>query len=201
MGIEETRGRRIGASPNEDEWQRIITNNVASDGMFYYAVRTTGIFCRPSCASKPPLKENTSIFRSADAAKHAGYRPCKRCKPTGEQLPDEEWVGAVTAYMEANYMEPLPLHKLAEAGHSSPYHLHRTFKRVTGLTPAAYVTRIRIQQAKELLISGDQTVAWIGNQVGLPNTPYFITLFKKETGWTPAQYRLMVAKGEDSHEQ
>jgi AraC family transcriptional regulator of adaptative response / methylphosphotriester-DNA alkyltransferase methyltransferase len=94
-------------------------------------------------------------------------------------------------------MEPLPLSKLAEAGHGSPFHLHRTFKRVTGATPAAYVQQVRIHHAKELLINGDEAIATVGQRVGLPNAPYFITLFKKETGHTPAQYRMLRSKGED----
>lgn len=200
MRIEEDRSIGRGASPTELQWQSIVGNDATCDGTFYYAVRTTAIFCRPSCGSRPPLRENTSVFASADAAKKAGYRPCKRCKPTGERLPDEEWVASVTAFIHSRYMEPLPLHKLAEAGHGSPFHLHRTFKRVSGTTPAAYVQQVRIEHAKELLRSGDEPVAIIGQRVGLPNAPYFITLFKKETGLTPAQYRMLHDKGENSYE-
>ncbi|WP_461671184.1 Ada metal-binding domain-containing protein, partial [Mycobacterium tuberculosis] len=131
-----------GVAPTELEWRSIISNDAAHDGAFFYAVRTTAIFCRPSCGSRPPLRENTSVFKSAEAAREAGYRPCKRCKPAGERLPDEEWVASVAEYIHSRYMEPLPLSKLAEAGHGSPYHLHRTFKRVTGATPAAYVQQV-----------------------------------------------------------
>lgn len=200
MRIKEPRSVGRGVSPTELQWKSIINNDAKCDGAFFYAVRTTAIFCRPSCGSRPPLRENTSIFMSADAAKEAGYRPCKRCKPAGERLPDEEWVASVAEYIHNRYMEPLPLSKLAEAGHGSPYHLHRTFKRVTGSTPAAYVQQVRMEQAQRLLGSSDEPVAAIGSRVGLPNTPYFITLFKKETGSTPAQYRMLLNKGEDSYE-
>lgn len=190
MWMNEAPPRVMGEMPTESEWQAIIGNEAAYDGTFWYAVRTTGIFCWPSCKSKPPHRDNASVFRSIGGALKAGYRPCKRCKPTGERLPDEEWVAAVTEYIHHRYMDPLPLQKLADAGHGSPYHLHRTFKRVTGVTPSVYVQQFRIERAKELLSQGGDAVANIGYRVGMPNTPYFITLFKKETGCTPAQYRM-----------
>ncbi|MCA1296028.1 bifunctional transcriptional activator/DNA repair enzyme AdaA [Paenibacillus sp. alder61] len=173
----------------QERWQAIIGNDAASDGQFYYAVKTTGIFCRPSCKSRPPKKENISIFASPDEAMSAGYRPCKRCKPTGSRLPDEEWVAVVTEYIDEHPHEALNLHSLAELCHGSPYHLHRTFKRVKGITPLEYIQAVRVERAKRLLLGTDLPVSDVGRRVGLPNTPYFITLFKKNTGLTPAGFR------------
>ncbi|MNL52002.1 Bifunctional transcriptional activator/DNA repair enzyme AdaA [compost metagenome] len=119
----------------------------------------------------------------------ARFRPCKRCKPTGQRLPDEEWIAAVTGYIRQHYAEPLDLRTLADISHSSPYHLHRTFKRVTGQTPAAYVQQVRVEKAAAALLTTDKAVSAIGADVGLANTAYFITLFKTLTGNTPAQYR------------
>ncbi len=147
---------------------------------FFYAVKTTGIFCRPSCQSKPPKKENVRVFQHADHAVTGKFRPCKRCKPTGRRLPDEEWVAIVTAFIDKHYTEALTLETLADISHGSPYHLHRTFKRIKGMTPVAYIQNQRIEKAKELLRSTDKAVADIGISVGLHNTPYFVTLFKKE---------------------
>lgn len=173
----------------EEKWRAILANDAAFDGQFYYAVRTTGIFCRPSCKSRPPNIENVRLFRSAEQAQSAGFRPCKRCRPTGRRLPDDEWVASVTAYIDSRFAEPLSLEHLADAAHGSPYHLHRTFKKVTGMTPALYVQAKRIERAKELLRRTDMPVTEIGINSGLANTPYFITLFKKTTGLTPAVYR------------
>lgn len=173
----------------EDKWQAIIENDPSYDGQFFYAVKTTGIFCRPSCKSKPPKKENVRIFKNAQQALTANYRPCKRCKPTGERLPDEDWIALVTEYIEIHYMNPLSLELLAEICHGSPYHLHRTFKRIKNITPVEYIQDVRIRHAKELLIQMDQSIADVGHRVGLKNTPYFITLFKKKTGYTPLYYR------------
>jgi len=183
----------------DEIWQAIIGNDGSLDGTLIYAVKTTGIFCRPSCKSKPPNKTNIRLFRNVEQALGARFRPCKRCKPTGERLPDDEWVSLVEEYIGNRYMEPLTLDHLAEASHGSPYHLHRTFKRIKGVTPLDYVQNFRIAKAKELLAATDLPVAIVGSNVGLPNAPYFITLFKRKTGLTPAQYRRSLLS--DSHSQ
>ncbi|MEK3864930.1 bifunctional transcriptional activator/DNA repair enzyme AdaA [Paenibacillus sp. FSL H7-0716] len=173
----------------EEQWQAILQNDVAYNDIFFYAVKTTGIFCRPSCKSKAPNRENACVFQNAEQALAAGFRPCKRCKPTGERLPDKEWVAVMTEYIDHNYMAPLSLETLAEVCHGSPYHLHRTFKKVTGITPVDYIQQKRIAKASEYLLTTVQTVAEIAFRVGLPNTAYFITLYKKKTGYTPTQFR------------
>jgi AraC family transcriptional regulator of adaptative response / methylphosphotriester-DNA alkyltransferase methyltransferase len=173
----------------DDRWQAILNNDVSYDAHFFYGVKTTGIFCRPSCGSRPPKKENVSLFQTAEQALNAKFRPCKRCKPTGLRLPDDEWITLVTEYIDRNYMETLTLEILAEISHGSPFHLHRTFKKVIHMTPVEYIQQKRIGKALEQLVSSDKTIAAVGQSVGLLNTPYFITLFKKMTGHTPAQYR------------
>jgi AraC family transcriptional regulator of adaptative response / methylphosphotriester-DNA alkyltransferase methyltransferase len=173
----------------EELWHAIISNDASYDGQFFYAVKTTGIFCRPSCKSRPPNKDNVGFFQTAEQALSAKYRPCKRCKPTGERLPDDEWVALVTEYIDSNYMNDLSLDVLAEISHGSPYHLHRTFKRVKNMTPVEYIQQKRIEQAKNQLVTTENAVAEIGVSVGMANTPYFITLFKKRTGYTPAGFR------------
>lgn len=173
----------------EEQWQAILQNDVAYNDIFFYAVKTTGIFCRPSCKSKAPNRENACIFQNAEQALAAGFRPCKRCKPTGERLPDKEWVALMTEYIDHNYMAPLTLETLAEVCHGSPYHLHRTFKKVTGITPVDYIQQKRIAKASDYLLTTEQAVAEIALRVGLPNTSYFITLYKKKTGYTPTQFR------------
>ncbi|TMV44216.1 methylphosphotriester-DNA--protein-cysteine methyltransferase family protein [Paenibacillus mesophilus] len=175
----------------EEKWQAIIGNDASYDDRFFYAVKSTGIFCRPSCKSKAPNKENVRIFANAEQALAEHFRPCKRCKPNGLRLPDDDWVTQITSYIDSNYSETLTLETLADMCHGSPYHLHRTFKRVKGITPVEYIQRTRMAKAKELLSRSDQAVADIGLNVGMPNTSYFITLFKKMTGHTPAEFRRM----------
>ncbi|WP_082110925.1 bifunctional transcriptional activator/DNA repair enzyme AdaA [Paenibacillus algorifonticola] len=177
------------APVSDEQWQAIIGNDPSCDGQFYYAVKTTGIFCRPSCKSRPPNRENIGFFLTVEQALAAQFRPCKRCKPTGQRLPDEEWIAMVSEYIERNYKEKLTLSTLAAICHGTPYHLHRTFKKVTGKTPVDYIQQLRIEKAKAILLSSPTPIAEVGECVGLSNTPYFITLFKQKTGHTPEGYR------------
>lgn len=90
-----------------EKWQAIIDNDASYNNQFFYAVKTTGIFCKPSCKSRVPKKENVRIFPNAEQALHANFRPCKRCKPTNEKLPDSEWVALITEYIDKNFTEKL----------------------------------------------------------------------------------------------
>ncbi|TBL81093.1 bifunctional transcriptional activator/DNA repair enzyme AdaA [Paenibacillus thalictri] len=185
----------------EEKWQAIINNDAAYDGKFIYAVKSTHIFCKPSCKSRAPKKEHVRIFYNAGEAQAANYRPCKRCKPTGERQPDYEWVAQITQYIDSHYSSALSLEKLALECHGSPYHLQRTFKRIQGVTPVEYVQQRRIGKAKELLRETEEAVTDIALHVGIPNTSYFITLFKKKTGQTPAHYRQNRARPFESQEE
>lgn len=172
-----------------ERWQAIKNNDSTYDERFIYAVTSTGICCRPSCHSKVPKKENIRIYKNVEEAMEAGFRPCKRCKPGGIRLPNEEWISQIKEYIEQNYQEALTLNHLADMCHGSPYHLQRIFKKNTGVSPAEYVQHVRILNAKRELEFFDKSVAEIGFAVGLSNTPYFITLFKNKTGKTPKQYQ------------
>jgi AraC family transcriptional regulator, regulatory protein of adaptative response / methylphosphotriester-DNA alkyltransferase methyltransferase len=129
------------------------------------------------------------IFDSANGAAAAGFRPCKRCKPDGLRLPDEEWVEAITEAIRAQYAERVTLASLADQQHVSQFHLQRTFKRYTGLSPGEYLLRIRMDAAMAFLRGSSLPVAEIGAQVGIPNAAHFATVFHKAAGCTPSRYR------------
>jgi AraC family transcriptional regulator of adaptative response / methylphosphotriester-DNA alkyltransferase methyltransferase len=179
----------LSAPVSDEQWQAIANNDASYDGQFFYAVKTTGIFCRPSCKSRVPKRENIGFFENADQALAAHFRPCKRCKPTRQRLPDEEWIAFITEYVDSHYDETLTLEVLALLSHGTPYHLHRTFKKIKGMTPVDYIQHVRMEKAKMLLTTFNDPVAEVGRSVGLSNTPYFITLFKRKTGQTPEAYR------------
>ncbi len=181
----------------DERWQAITQNDQSYDAIFIYAVTSTGICCRPSCKSRDPKKENVRIFKNVDEALSEGFRPCKRCKPGGIRLPDEEWTVQIKEYIHTHYHEPLSLDVLADMCHGSPYHLQRTFKRVSGITPVEYIQQVRISHAMKELSTNSKSIAEVGFAVGLPNTPYFITLFKNRTGQTPKQYQMEVQANEE----
>lgn len=170
-------------------WHAISTNNKAADGEFFYGVKSTKIFCYPSCKSRLPKKENIVIFQDADDAISHGYRACKRCRSGGTALPDTEWVENIATYIDENFAKPLTLQIIAEDCHGSPYHLHRTFKRITKITPITYLDNIRIDYAKKQLLNTLESIEVIGKKAGFPNPSHFSTTFKRHTGLSPNRFR------------
>lgn len=174
---------------NEEQWQAVVDCDAAYDGAFFYAVASTGIFCRPSCRSRTPSRSNVSAFANREEALAAGYRPCKRCKPDELVMPVEAWVDRIAAWIERRYAEPFTLGTLAEEMHGSPYHLQRTFKHYRGVTPAQYATKLRVERAKALLAETERSVSDVAAAVGIANAAYFATVFQSQTGLSPTQYR------------
>jgi AraC family transcriptional regulator of adaptative response/methylated-DNA-[protein]-cysteine methyltransferase len=126
-------------------WQAVATRDRAADGTFYYAVRTTGVYCRPTCASRLPRRENVSFHASCADAEAAGFRACKRCRPA-ERTPVEAQLAAVAkacAILGERDSAP-PLAELAAAVGVSPFHFHRLFKQVVGATPREYARAQRV---------------------------------------------------------
>ncbi|MGN4424871.1 bifunctional transcriptional activator/DNA repair enzyme AdaA [Bacillus cereus group sp. MYBK30-1] len=173
----------------DEYWQAIIHNDSSFDDKFFYAVKSTRIFCRPSCRSRIPNKNNVRIFLNVEQALYEKFRPCKRCKPNGLTLPNEEWINQIKEYIQKHYCDALTLDLLAEMCHGSPYHLQRTFKKIVGISPIEYIQQFRITKATEYLSHTNQSIMEISTAVGIENPEYFATLFKKKTGFTPTEYR------------
>jgi AraC family transcriptional regulator of adaptative response / methylphosphotriester-DNA alkyltransferase methyltransferase len=170
-------------------WHAIQTNDHHADGQFFYAVASTGIFCRPSCASRLPQRQNVRIFKTSAEALAAGFRPCKRCTPTGRPLSDAAWSAEIKQIIERHYASELNLNELAQLAHGAPYYLHHKFTTVTGQTPQQYLTQVRLAHARHFLTTTTLSISAIAQRCGWPNANYFSTLFKRQIGISPRQYR------------
>jgi AraC family transcriptional regulator of adaptative response/methylated-DNA-[protein]-cysteine methyltransferase len=170
-----------------ERWQAVTSRDARADGAFFYAVRTTGVFCRPSCASRLPLRENIEFFADADGARAAGYRECKRCRPGG--LPRElEIVRRACAALDAEPQERLTLAQLGDAVHLSPFHLQRLFKRVLGVSPRQYQAARRGAVLRDALGEGAD-VTRASADAGFGSSSRLYHSVPGELGMAPSAYR------------
>ncbi|MFP6557415.1 bifunctional DNA-binding transcriptional regulator/O6-methylguanine-DNA methyltransferase Ada [Paraburkholderia sp. B3] len=168
-------------------WEAVATHDASADGAFFYGVRTTGVFCRPSCASRLPRRENVLFFDSADAARAAGLRECKRCRPGG--LPRElEIVRRACAALDADPQARLTLAELGDAVHLSPFHLQRLFKRVLGVSPRQYQAARRGAALREALTQG-AGVTRASADAGFGSSSRLYESVPAELGMAPSAYR------------
>lgn len=168
-----------------DMWTAVRTRDAAQDGRFVYGVATTGIYCRPSCASRQPRRENVRFFADVEAAEAAGFRACRRCR--GADLLAAT-VAELCRQIDADADTPLPLAELARRAGYGAYHLHRRFKALTGLTPRAYRDAARLRLLKERLRDGSSTTDAI-HAAGYGSGSRVYESADAQLGLTPGQYR------------
>ena len=134
---------------NDPRWSAVAARDAGSDGRFFYSVKTTGVYCRPSCGSRSPRPENVAFHASTQAAEAAGFRACQRCKPDQPPLAQQRarTVADLCRYIESAEAVPT-LDALSERAGVSAHHLHRMFKAVTGLTPKAYAAAHRARRVR-----------------------------------------------------
>ncbi|MBN8591663.1 MAG: bifunctional DNA-binding transcriptional regulator/O6-methylguanine-DNA methyltransferase Ada [Anaerolineae bacterium] len=172
---------------DEQRWQAVIDRDASQDGQFVFAVRTTGVYCRPSCKCRQPLRQNVHFYDSPAQAEAAGFRACKRCAP--DRLAFEAEIGArVCAFIDAHLDERLTLDRLGEAVGLSPAHLQRVFKQVTGVSPRQYVEARRVGQLKANLREG-QPIAAALYDAGFSSSSRVYEESGAKLGMTPAAYR------------
>lgn len=141
-------------------WRAVLQRDRHYDGVFVYAVQTTGIYCRPSCPARRPRQRQVQFFSSPEAATHAGFRPCRRCRPNESKHlePYMERVRHACQYIRTTLESPLSLAALSRQVQCSPHHLQRTFKRITGITPRQYADALRLAQLKVRLQGGESVL-------------------------------------------
>lgn len=170
-------------------WDALRRRDPAADGRFVYAVRSTGVYCRPSCAARPARPENVAFYDTNAEAERAGFRPCKRCRPDGPSQAERRAEAVARACRLIDEAEEVPpLDQLAAAAGLSPHHFHRIFKQATGVTPRAYAEARRAARvAGTLQEAGSVTEAIY--EAGYGSSGRFYETAGARLGMTPTAYR------------
>ena len=170
-------------------WQSVLARDGASDGKFVFAVSSTGVYCRPSCPSKRPRRENVTFYRLPTEAESAGFRACLRCRPKASNgNPKQEMIKSICRYIEQRLDEPITLSQLGKEFHQSPFHLQRTFKAVLGISPRAYAESCRLKHLKENLRAG-RSVTTAMYDAGYSSSSRLYERTASQLGMTPDKYR------------
>ena len=184
------RAQAASAVPDGDEaWRAVERRDPRFDGRFVYAVRSTRIYCRPSCPSRRPARERVTFYSAPAAAEEAGYRACQRCHPREAQVaPAAVAVERARRYIEQHPDHVITLAALADNVGLSPFHLQRTFKRLLGISPREYQDGLRVSRFKSRLRAGD-TVSRATYEAGFGSSSRIYERSDKALGMTPAAYR------------
>lgn len=180
---------RTSAVLADPRWAAVAARSPEADGSFVYSVSTTGVYCRPTCPSRLAKPENVAFHATPADAEQAGFRPCRRCRPDAEPLAARQAaVVADLCRLMETAEEPPTLAQLAARAGFSPYHLHRVFKAVTGLTPRAYAVARRAERVRRELDTG-RTVTEAIYGAGYRSSGRFYGEPATALGMTPSQYR------------
>jgi AraC family transcriptional regulator of adaptative response/methylated-DNA-[protein]-cysteine methyltransferase len=174
----------------DDTWHAIASRDARRDGQFVYGVRTTHIYCRPSCASRQPRRDHVEVFAAPTSAEQAGYRACKRCEPALAVAPDRgaALVQRACTFIDAHLDSTLSLAAIARAAHGSPAHVQRTFTRVLGISPRAYVAAKREHRLRGALRTG-HSVGRAVFEAGYGSSRPVYGSATAPLGMTPVTYR------------
>jgi AraC family transcriptional regulator of adaptative response/methylated-DNA-[protein]-cysteine methyltransferase len=190
LALKEATMSQATPAPLDVYWEAVQQRDPAYDGAFVYAVRTTGVYCRPTCPSRRPHRHNVEFFEQMDAAEAAGYRPCQRCTPRQPDQPEPlaETVIAVCRYLEGEHESAPTLDDLAARFNVSPYHLQRTFKRLVGVSPRQYADAHRRDRLKAGLRAG-RAVTEAVYDAGYGGSSSFYEGAGAALGMSPVVYR------------
>jgi AraC family transcriptional regulator, regulatory protein of adaptative response / methylated-DNA-[protein]-cysteine methyltransferase len=170
-------------------WDAVLARDSAHDGEFFFAVTSTGVYCRPSCPAKRPRRENVAFFRRPEEAEKAGFRACLRCRPrSASRNPQVDAVKSICRYIEQHLDEPVTLDRLGSAFGMSPFHLQRTFKKAVGITPRAYADSCRMKLLKQNLQTG-KSVTHALYDAGYSSSSRLYERTASQLGMTPDKYR------------
>lgn len=181
-----TPGTRTESDPR---WAAVVARDRSADGTFYYSVKTTGVYCRPSCAARLARPQNVRFHRTTADAERAGFRPCKRCKPDQPALEKRlaAKVAEICRLIESSEQAP-SLTALAQRAGLSVYHFHRVFKSVTGVTPREYAAARRADRVRGEL-KKSKTVSRAIYDAGFNSGARFYAATDRMLGMTPTDFR------------
>jgi AraC family transcriptional regulator, regulatory protein of adaptative response / methylated-DNA-[protein]-cysteine methyltransferase len=189
-GVKSTQKSGHRSAERDPRWAAIVARDREADGTFYYSVDTTGVYCRPSCGSRRANPKHVRFHPTAADAERAGFRPCRRCKP--DQPPLDRMhaatVAAICRAIEGAGHAP-SLAVLAKRARMSPYHFHRVFKAVTGVTPRAYAAAHRSKRVRHELEKEGKTVTEAIYDAGFNSGGRFYETSDQILGMTPTDYR------------
>jgi AraC family transcriptional regulator of adaptative response/methylated-DNA-[protein]-cysteine methyltransferase len=189
MNTPETSAKLAASTVNDPRWAALVTRDPEADGTFYYAVKTTGVYCRPSCPARLPRPENVRFYSTSGDAERAGFRPCQRCKPNQPPLIEQHAAKVAEICRLIENAEAVPsLEALASHAGLSAYYFHRIFKTVTGLTPKAYAAAHRAKRVRREL-DRSATVTEAIFDAGYNSNGRFYERSDAVLGMTPSDYR------------
>ena len=181
---------RAGRTQSDPRWPRVQARDASADGQFFYSVKTTGVYCRPSCAARPARPENVDFHLSTADAEAAGFRPCKRCKPEQPSLIEQHAAKVTQACRLIESAVEVPsLDALAQQAGISRFHFHRVFKTITGLTPKAYAAAHRGRVVRKELGKNGGSVTDAIFEAGYGSNGRFYARSNELLGMTPTAYR------------
>lgn len=169
-------------------WNAVCDRDRSRDGQFVFAVRTTRVYCRPSCPSRRPNRENVEFFDTLADARAAGYRACLRCRPDAARSNAEMLVEKVQKYIEENLDQSVTLDTIGTAVGASPFHLQRVFKATTGMTPRQYAEECRLAAVKKQLKNGLPVTEAL-YEAGYSSSSRLYETSTRKLGMTPGAYK------------
>jgi AraC family transcriptional regulator, regulatory protein of adaptative response / methylated-DNA-[protein]-cysteine methyltransferase len=184
------------ATERDPRWRAVLSRSAEADGTFYYSVRTTGVYCRPSCPARQARPENVHFHATREEAERAGYRPCRRCRPDQPSSAEQYAAQVTRACRMIETSDRVPtLEELAREVGVSPFHFHRVFRAVTGLTPRAYAAAHRGERVRAEL-GRNATVTAAIYESGYSSNGRFYDESGRMLGMTPTDYRAGGANAE-----
>jgi AraC family transcriptional regulator of adaptative response / methylphosphotriester-DNA alkyltransferase methyltransferase len=175
---------------DNEKWEAVLRNDERCDGLFFYGVKSTKVFCRPSCKSKLPLKKNVVYFENLKQAEQAGHRPCKRCRPDLlKYQPVKEIADKIKLLLDNYfYQQKVLSRRMGQLGVGYRRTIH-IFKEYYGITPKKYYDNLRLEEAGKKLINTNDAIIDIAYSAGFQSLSAFYAFFHKNMHSSPSKYR------------